>query len=180
MSASQSQSSDPEQLRQEIERTRRELGDTVALLAYKADVKSRTKEKVTDKVDSLKEKVTGATGTVSDAAPSGGDVKEGAQRAVGVAQENPIGLAIGSIAVGFVAGMLIPGTRVENQKVGQVADQVKGQIKDTAQEAVDHGKQVAQETVQAATETAKEKGQEHAQDLKETAQDNAQAVGSGN
>jgi hypothetical protein len=125
---------EPEAIRAEIEGTRDRMGDTVEALAYKADVKSRTKEKVTGKVDSLKEKVTGATGTVSDAAPSGDDMMQGAHRAVGMAQENPLGLAIGSIAVGFVAGLLVPGTRVEDEKIGHVADQVKEQIRDTAQE----------------------------------------------
>jgi ferric-dicitrate binding protein FerR (iron transport regulator) len=40
--------SDPEELRQEIERTREELGDTVEALAHKADVKARVQERVTD------------------------------------------------------------------------------------------------------------------------------------
>jgi gas vesicle protein len=170
---------EPDAIRQEIEDTRERMGGTVDALAYKADVKSRTKEKVTDKVDSFKEKVTGATGTVSDAAPSGDDVKQGAQRAVGVAQENPLGLAIGAVAVGFVAGMLIPGTRVENDKFGHVADQVKEQVKSTAEDAVEHGKQVAQDAAHSAVETAKESGEQHAQDLQETARDNAQAVSPG-
>ena len=170
---------EPEVIRRDIEQTRERMGGTVDALAYKADVKSRTKEKVTDKVDSLKEKVTGATGTVSDAAPSGDDVKQGAQRAVGVAQENPLGLAIGAVAVGFVAGMLIPGTRVENDKFGHVADQVKEQVKSTAEDAVEHGKQVAQDAAHSAVETAKESGEQHAQDLQETARDNAQAVSPG-
>jgi gas vesicle protein len=170
---------EPDAIRQEIEDTRERMGGTVDALAYKADVKSRTKEKVTDKVDSLKEKVTGATGTVSDAAPSGDDVKQGAQRAVGVAQENPLGLAIGAVAVGFVAGMLIPGTRVENDRFGHVADQVKEQVKSTAEDAVEHGKQVAQDAAHSAVETAKESGEQHAQDLQETARDNAQAVSPG-
>jgi gas vesicle protein len=155
------------------------MGGTVDALAYKADVKSRTKEKVTDKVDSLKEKVTGATDSVSDAAPSGADVKQGARHAVGVAQENPLGLAIGAVAVGFVAGMLIPGTRVENDKIGHVADQVKEQVKSTAEDAVEHGKQVAQDAAQSAAETAKESGQQHAHDLQETAHENAQAISPG-
>jgi gas vesicle protein len=167
---------EPDAIRQEIEDTRERMGGTVDALAHKADVKSRTKEKVTDKVDSLKEKVTGATGTVSDAAPSGDDVKQGAQRAVGIAQENPLGLAIGAVAMGFVAGMLIPGTRVENDKFGHVADQVKEQVKSTAEDAVEHGKQVAQDAAHSAVETAKESGEQHAQDLQETARDNAQAV----
>jgi hypothetical protein len=36
----------PEELRDDIERTRRDLGDTVAALADKTDVKSRAKERV--------------------------------------------------------------------------------------------------------------------------------------
>ena len=40
--------SDPEELRHEIERTREELGDTVEALAHKADVKARVQERVTD------------------------------------------------------------------------------------------------------------------------------------
>jgi phage tail protein X len=166
---------EPDAIRQEIEGTRERMGGTVDALAYKADVKSRTKEKVTDTVDSLKEKVTGATDSVSDAAPSGADVKQGARHAVGVAQENPLGLAIGAVAVGFVAGMLIPGTRIENEKFGDVSDQVKEQVKSTAEDAVEHGKQVAQD----AAETAKESGRQHAHELQETAHENAQAVSPG-
>jgi hypothetical protein len=40
--------SDPQEVRQEIERTRQELGDTVEALAHKADVKSRVQERVAD------------------------------------------------------------------------------------------------------------------------------------
>ena len=153
---------DPDMIRRDIENTRDRMGDTVDALGYKTDVK----ERAGDKVGELKERVTGA-------APSSGDMEDGAKKAVGIAQENPLGLAVGSIAVGFVAGLLVPGTRVENAKMGQMADQVKGQMKDTAHEAMDHGKQVAQETAQAAGEKAKE----HAGDVKETAQENAQSVG---
>ena len=43
---------DPEVIREEIERTRAEMTQTVDALGYKADVKSRAKENVQDKVDS--------------------------------------------------------------------------------------------------------------------------------
>jgi hypothetical protein len=128
---------DPNAIRADIERTRADMGDTVDALGYKADVKSRAKEKVA--------RVT----------PDHGDV----QRAKGVAQENPLGLAIGGVAVGFLAGMLVPSSRVEDEKLGPMADQVKDQIKETGQEAVERGKDVAQQ----ATETAKEAGREHAE-----------------
>jgi hypothetical protein len=52
MSTPQSVDRDPEQMRAEIERTRHELGDTVAQLAYRADVKAQAREKV----DAIKEK----------------------------------------------------------------------------------------------------------------------------
>jgi hypothetical protein len=160
---------DPRAIRTEIEETRERMGDTVDALAYKADVKTRAKESVSDKVDNLKSKVTGAKDSVSDAAPSGGDVKAGAKRTVGIAQENPLGLAIGATAVGFIAGMLIPSTRVEDEKIGPVADQVKAKAAETGQQALDRGKQVASEVASSAADTAKESGREHAQGMADDA-----------
>jgi ElaB/YqjD/DUF883 family membrane-anchored ribosome-binding protein len=171
---------EPRAIRAEIEDTRERMGDTVDALAYKADVKTRAKESVSDKVDTLKSKVTGAKDSVSEATPSGGDVKHQARRTVGIAQENPLGLAIGAAAIGFVAGMLIPSTRVEDEKIGPVADQVKAKAAETGQQALDRGKQVAQDVAQQATETAKESGREHAQgvadDARQAAQDTREQV----
>jgi len=164
---------DPEVIRREIEETRERMGETVEALGYKADVPSRTKEAVTGKVTSVKERITGAAGSVNEATPSTGDVKQAARKSAGVAQENPLGLAIGSIAIGFLAGMLIPSTQVENEKLGPVADQVKDQAQATASEALEHGKQVAQEVAS----TAQESVQQVTQDVKDTAQQAAQEHG---
>lgn len=176
---------DTRAIREEIDETRERMGDTVDALAYKADVKTRAKESVSDKVSSVKEKVVGAkdsvsesvggakesvSGTVSDRTPDGDQVKQQAKRAVGVAQENPLGLALGSVAVGFVAGMLIPSTRVEHEKLGPVADQVKEKAQETGQAALEHGKQVAQDVAQ----TAKDAGQQAVQQTKEAAQSSGQ------
>jgi gas vesicle protein len=158
---------DPGAIRQDIEQTRERMGETVEALGYKTNVPGRAKEAVTSRVDSLKSKVSGAT-------PDSEDVKQGARSAAGVAQENPLGLALGSVAVGFIAGMLIPATRVEDEKLGQVADDVKERVKETGQEALERGKQVAQDAAQSAQETVKESGQQHAQDLRDSAQENAQ------
>jgi ElaB/YqjD/DUF883 family membrane-anchored ribosome-binding protein len=137
------------------------MGDTAEALGHKADVPGRAREAVAGKVDSVKEKFTGAKESVSDSTPSGEDVKQGAQQAVGIAKENPLGLAIGATAVGFVAGLLIPSTKVENEKIGPMADQVKDQAKETGQEALERGKHVAEQAV----ETAKEEGQKQAQEM---------------
>src|SRR4051795_1698070 len=144
---------DTGQIREEIEETRTRMGDTVEAIGYKADVPGRMSEKVGD----VRAKITGAT-------PDGGQVKDGAKQAVGVAQHNPIGLALGSVAVGFVAGMLIPSTKVEDEKLGPMAEQMKGRAKETGQEALDRGKQVAQDAAQSASETAKETGQQQAEE----------------
>ena len=151
---------DTGQIREEIEETRTRMGDTVEALGYKADVPSR----VSDKVGNVRAKITGA-------APDGAQMKDGAKQAVGVAQQNPIGLALGSVAVGFVAGMLIPSTRVEDEKIGPMADQMKERAKETGQEALDRGKHVAQEAAQSAAETAKESGQQQAEELRGSAQE---------
>jgi gas vesicle protein len=150
---------DTGQIRGEIEETRARMGDTVEAIGYKADVPSR----VSDKVGNVRAKITGST-------PAGDQVKDGAKQAVGVAQQNPIGLALGSVAVGFVAGMLIPSTRVEDEKIGPMADQMKERAKETGQEALDRGKQVAQDAAQTATETVKETGQQQADELRGSAQ----------
>jgi hypothetical protein len=114
------------------------------------------------------------TGTVSDATPSSGDVKHAARRGRGIAQENPHGLAVGAVAVGFLAGMLVPSTRVEDEKIGPMADTLKDQVKETAQVAVQHGKEAAQDAAQAAGEAAKEAGQQHAESAKCDLQQQAQ------
>jgi ElaB/YqjD/DUF883 family membrane-anchored ribosome-binding protein len=141
---------DPSEIREEIEQTRGDMGETVEALGHKTDVKTRVKESVADKRDQVKERITGAGSRVGDATPDADEVKQGAKRAVGVAQENPIGLAIGSVAVGFVAGMLVPTTRVEDEKLGPVADQVKERVKETGQEAVERGKEVVQDAAESA------------------------------
>ena len=121
--------------------------------------------------------MTGATDRAGDATPSRGEVKQQARRAVGLAKENPLGLAVGAVALGFLAGLVVPSTRVENERLGPVADQVKDKVKETGQEALDRGKQVAQEAASSAAATAKQQGREHGQGLAHSAKQNAQDVG---
>src|SRR4029450_4407942 len=48
---------DPDAIRQDIEQTRSEMSETVEAVGYKADVPSRAKEAVSDKVENVKSKV---------------------------------------------------------------------------------------------------------------------------
>jgi hypothetical protein len=179
---------DPDAIRQDIEQTRADLGETVGAVGYKADVPSRGKDAVSDKVENMKSKVsdtatrakeavTGAADRASDATPSRGQVKQTTRRAAGMARENPLGLAIGATALGFLAGLAVPSTRVEDEKLGRVSDQVMDKVKETGQEALDRGKQVAQEVASTATDTAKDKTQEQGQELADSAKQHAQDVG---
>jgi ElaB/YqjD/DUF883 family membrane-anchored ribosome-binding protein len=161
---------DPGRIRLEIEQTREEMGETVGALSYKADVKSRAKDNLREK----KEAVVGAKDRIVGVTPDGDQVKQQARRAKSVAEENPLGLAIGAAAVGFLAGLLVPSTRVEDERIGELADDVKDRARETGQEALEHGKQVAQDAV----ETAKASAQSHGEELRETAKEHAQEAGS--
>ncbi|MFL6185328.1 MAG: DUF3618 domain-containing protein, partial [Actinomycetes bacterium] len=189
---------DPDAIRQDLAQTRADMGETVDAVGDKADMPSRAKEAVADKADAAKSRVreatqrakqavaestaragdaaTGTASRISEATPSGGQVTQRARRAAGLAQENPLGLAIGAAALGFLAGLAAPSTRVEDERLGPVADQVKDKVKETGQEALDRGKQVAQEVASSAADTAKQTTQEHGQDLAQGAKQNAQDV----
>jgi hypothetical protein len=195
---------DPDEIRQEIEDTRARMGDTVEAIGYKADVKSRAKETIVEKKDSLvgsikgakdsivgtvagtKENVAGSMSdmkgstmsTVSDRTPSTQDMKQGVKRAASVAQDNPLGLAVGSMALGFLAGMMLPSTRMEDERVGPLATQVKEKAMETGQEAMERGKQVAQEAVGAARDAAGEAMQKASESVKETAQQQGEELAS--
>ena len=166
---------DPDQIRNEIEATRERMGETVEALGHKADVPGRVKENLADKRDRLKQQMSGAGSKVSGSTPDV-DVAGNAKKAVGIAQENPLGLALGGVAIGFLAGLALPTTRIEDERVGPIADNVKQQAIDTGQEALEHGKQVAQDAASAAAETARESGSEQAQQLRDSAQEKVEQV----
>jgi hypothetical protein len=174
-------------IRGDIARTRAEMGDTLDALAYKADVPARTKgwlgakkDTVTGSFSSVLSKVSGATDSmvsrVSGITPSTGEVQAGAGRMKETAEQAPLGLAVAGAAVGFVAGLFAPSTRVEDEKLGPVSDQVKATAVDAGQEALEHGKEVAQAAAQSAVETAKQEGQQHAEELTSSLQDQAHEI----
>jgi ElaB/YqjD/DUF883 family membrane-anchored ribosome-binding protein len=184
---------DPDAIRQDIAQTRAEMTETVEAIGYKADVPARAKEKVADKVDAARSKVSEATtrakeavtGTASragdtvgdaasrvgDATPSGDQVRQRARRAAGLARENPLGLAIGAAAIGFLVGLAVPSTRLEDERLGPVADEVKDRVKETGQEALERGKEVAREAASSTAEAAREQGQDLAASARQRTQE---------
>ena len=150
---------DPSDIRAELEETRSRVGDEVDALSYKTDVSARVGDYVDDKKQAVKNTLSGGGEQV-------GRVKDTAER-------NPVGLAVGAAAVGFMAGLLIPSTRVENERMGEMSDKLVEAAKETAGDAVERGKQVAQEAAQTVKESGSEQGRELASNLQERAQESA-------
>jgi Protein of unknown function (DUF3618) len=158
-----------EDLRREIDAGRERLGETAGAIGYKTDVPSRAR----DRVGAVKGRITGAGHRVAGAAPSADDAKEGARQAVGVAQENPLGLAAASIAAGFLIGSLLPRTRLEDERIGPATDALKERAGEVAQEALEHGREAAGEIAGTVREQAGDVVREHGSAVAESAKEHA-------
>ncbi len=145
---------DRERIRQEIEKTRQ---------AIRHEIEATRAEGKTGNASAAG--TSGGLRSLSAATPRRQDVEQGAKRAAGLAQHDPLGLALGAVALGFVAGVLLPSTPFEHEKIGRVADQVKDKATETGQEVLERGKQVAQD----GAETAKQSGHGHGDELRSTA-----------
>lgn len=189
---------DPRQIRREIEETRARMTETVEAIGYRTDVKTRTKDAIVDRKDAVMNKASDIVHRVVGAAPDlpspsdvsvpefvpdreqiregARQVQQGAREAVSLAQRNPVGLGIGAVAVGFLVGIALPATRVEDERMGDLADELKEQAREVGQEAVDHGKQIAQDTAQSASETMRESAQQHGEQLADSVRESAEQV----
>jgi hypothetical protein len=107
MSDSASEAADqeksPDELRQEIEQTREELGDTVEALTHKADVKTQAKERISSAKGVAQQKKDEITAKIKSTAPD--SATAGAQQVATTAKKNPFPLAAGAaFLAGFLAG----------------------------------------------------------------------------
>ena len=202
-------SDEVDEIRQQIDESRENLGSAVGALAYKADVKNRGKEAIEDKkeavmekVDDLKSKLPGAgdgegsigetiksklpdgdaiksklpdadaiksklpggvadaAGRIGDATPSKDDIKRKAQDVAGSASEHPVAVVAGAAAAGLVAGLALPKTDLEREKLAPAAHNVRAEVQGSVQEAVEQAKSAAQDVASNVAEAVKEKGQQ--------------------
>jgi gas vesicle protein len=154
---------DPSELRAELEETRGRVGEEVDALSYKTDVGSRVGDYVGEKKDAVTSKLSGAKNVAAKPIPDRAQMR----RAKVTAEQNPLGLAIGGAAVGFVLGLLLPSTRMEDEKLGPASEKV-GEV---AREGLEQGKHVAQDAAQGAVEAAKESGGRRGEELSSTLKD---------
>jgi gas vesicle protein len=184
---------DPRQIRREIEETRSRMTETVDAIGYRTDVKTRTRDAIARRKDTVvnraSEAVNRVVGAMPDVpspsdmsmpefVPDAGQVKQAARRGVSTAQANPLGLGVASVAIGFLAGMVLPSSRAEDARLGELSDELKQQARDAGHEALDRGKQVAQDAAHSASEAAQESGREQGEQLAESLRQSAEDVAS--
>lgn len=163
----------PDEIRADIERTRRELGSDVDALADKVSPSKavdRQVAKVRGAFGSVRDRVMGAAddagSSLSDAAGHVGDAKD---RIVSKAEGNPLAVGLIALGAGLLVASLIPASAKEKDLAAQVkegAQPLVHELSDVAKEVGEHLKEPAQEAVGAVKQSA----QDSATAVKEEAQ----------
>lgn len=198
-------SSDPDQIRADIERTRATLSSDVNTLAYEANPTTMAKRKVgrvTGTLGSVREKVMGsasdtaqstsdatssALASVSDTAHSATDAVQSAPGAVKAqTQGNPLAAGLIAFGAGLLVSALIPASEREQQaaaalqeKAQPLTDEVTDIAKETAQNLQEPAQQAAasvKDTATGAAATVKDEGTSAAQDVQDHAQNATSTV----
>jgi len=105
----QQQTRDPQEIRDDIEQTREELGDTVESLAHKADVKSQAKAKVDEVKGRIGDKRDESVERVKHATPD--STGQAAATVTTKARENRTPLIVAGVALGgFLLGRATAGS----------------------------------------------------------------------
>ena len=158
------------EIRQDIEQTRARVGEEVEALSYKTDVGARLDDYVDEKKEAVTSRVRGATEAVASAASAVVPSKQRLRSMRDTAERNPLGLAVGGAAVGFVVGLLLPSTRLEDEHMGEMAGQIKDTAREAGHDALDRGKDVAQSAIETVKEEGGQQTRELASELKERVQ----------
>lgn len=145
-------------IQDQLEETRARMSAELDALAYKLDVPARAKERVS-----------AVTGRARQAAPSGGDIQQ-------AAEGNPLGVVIGGLAVGLLAGLLLPRTRIEDEKLGPIADRARDEAVGAGREALQRGKVVAKDALDAAKDAATDAAEPQVKAIQQSAGRRAKKV----
>ncbi len=132
----------------EVEDARERVAEDVRSVAYNANVVERTKEAAQNKIDDAKGAVMDRVQGAKDAIGSAG------MRVRDVTVENPIGMLLAGMAVGFLVGMMLPVTRFESERIGPMTDQMKDKMREAGGEIVRRGGEVIKDTIEATKEAA--------------------------
>lgn len=156
-----------DEIRDDIERTRAELGDNVDALADKvrpSSIAHRQAGRIRGAFSTARERV---MGTASDVAEAGGSAMSSAAGAVGSVPQtiarktegHPVAVGIIAFGAGLLLSSLVPSTTRERE-LAQVAKEkaapLAGELGDAAREAAENLREPAKEAVDAVKGTAEE------------------------
>ena len=186
-------STDPDQIRADIEATRQRLSDDVDTLGEEANPKTiarRQVDKVKDSGANLKDRIMGSDpSNVSgrDAAASAKNVASGAPETVRrKTQGNPLAAGLVAFGLGALIAGLIPASEQEQRvaanvkaNIGPVKEQATGAAKEAAANLKGPAQEAAQsvkDTATDAADTVKSEGQSAAGNVQDQAQHSRQTV----
>jgi gas vesicle protein len=156
-------SDSPDEIRADIERTRRDLGLDVDALADKVSpskIVDRQMGKVRGAFGSVRDRVMGAADdTGSSLSNTGSHIADAKDRAVAKAEGNPLAVGLIAFGAGLVVASLIPASAKEKDLAATVKDQAQplvDEITDAAKEVGEHLKEPAQASLDAVKESAQE------------------------
>lgn len=137
------------------------------------DTMGSARESMASGAGSVSETAGGAVGTVKDHMPSTGDARQGVQQVASVAKANPMALAVGALVLGAAAGIALPRTRVEEEKVAPVARDLKEQGVEKATQAVQQGSEVITEKASEVADQGRQAVQQVTEQARERVSDTA-------
>jgi ElaB/YqjD/DUF883 family membrane-anchored ribosome-binding protein len=155
----------------EVEDARQRVASDVRSVAENANVVDRAKETVQSKMDDTKSKM---SGRISDARDRLQSARDSMQRSMSSMannagnmnpMENPIGMLLAGLAVGFLIGLALPVTRFESERFGPITDDVKDRMRQAGSEVMRRGSEVIKETIDAGREAATSSIQNQARDM---------------
>jgi ElaB/YqjD/DUF883 family membrane-anchored ribosome-binding protein len=182
-------SDDPDAIRADIERTRRELGQDVDALSDKVNpgkIAQRQTDKVRHAATRMKDRLFGsdvADSTQSAVGHAGEAIADAPKRVASATQGNPVALGLIAFGAGLLAASLIPASKAEQQaaeKVKDAATPLVDEAKEVAKESADHLREPAKEAADAvkgraaeAVDTVKVEGQDAASQVQTDAKHSA-------
>jgi hypothetical protein len=114
------------------------------------------KERTAEKASALRMRASEKSAHLKERARHG--YEHGRESFSRTADEQPLTVGLGFLAIGVLAGMLLPSTRKEDELVGPTRDRIVNRTREAAEDAVHRGKEVAHRAVEVAKQQAQEQG----------------------
>lgn len=147
-------SNSPEEIQEDIDRTRQDLRENVDALQEKVSIKgaaNRSADKVKESVSNVKDTIMGKADSAKESvASAGGSAGQLPDRARRTTQGNPLAVGLGAFAIGWLVGSLIPASQREREAVEKVGPELAAPVQDVVSHAQEKGKQALQEVAEEA------------------------------